>query len=142
MIRIPREVLDSLSKHLISTYPEEGCGLLVGTINAGVKEVIEAIPVKNVYAGTSGSKRNRYSIDPLEYMRIENEVSNRGQAVLGVFHSHPDAPAVPSAYDKEHAVPTFSYLIVSIRGGKVEEVAAWQIDEVNDRFVQEQLEIT
>jgi proteasome lid subunit RPN8/RPN11 len=61
--------------------------------------------------------------------------------VLGIFHSHPDAPAVPSTYDREHAVPTFSYVILSVRRGRVEEIAAWRIDESTWRFEEEQLEI-
>lgn len=138
MIRIPRGVLDEAVRHVQSVYPEEGCGLLVGLVEAGVKSILKAIPAENVY---QGPRRSRYSIDPLEYMRIENREAANGHSVLAVFHSHPDAPARPSLYDLEHAVPTLSYLIISISGGSVREIAAWQVDEVTGQFEQERLEI-
>lgn len=141
MLRIPRSVLKKLMAHVESTYPEEGCGLLIGRIDGGIRVVTDCVPTANSYSGSSGSRRNRYAIDPLEYMRIEDSVSRNGMSVLGVFHSHPDVPAVPSKYDREHAFPLFSYLIVSVRRGKTEQVMAWRLDEVTWEFVEESLEV-
>ncbi len=138
VVRIPRKIIEEMSLHAVNTYPEEGCGLLIGVTNSGVREIIKCIPMPNVYAGP---RHNRYSIDPLEYMKIEDQQYRDGLMVLGVFHSHPDAPAVPSTYDQEHAVPTFSYVILSVRKGRVEEIAAWRMDESTWRFEEEQLEI-
>jgi len=138
VVRIPRKILEEMSQHVVKTYPDEGCGLLIGIINSGAREIVKCIPMANVYAGP---RKNRYSIDPLEYMKIEDQHYRIGLLVIGVFHSHPDAPAVPSMYDQEHAVPSFSYVILSVRSGKIEEIAAWRINESTWKFEEEQLEI-
>ncbi len=138
VIRIPSKIISEMSMHALKTYPEEGCGLLIGVVNSGIKEVIKCIPMNNVY---TGSRRNRYSIDPLEYMRIEDEAYKNGYMVLGIFHSHPDAPAIPSKYDQEYAAPLFIYVILSIRNGRVAEIAAWRVAESTWEFEQESLEI-
>ncbi|MEM3040538.1 MAG: Mov34/MPN/PAD-1 family protein, partial [Nitrososphaerota archaeon] len=70
VIKIPRKIMDEMSRHALRAYPEEGCGLLIGVINSGIREIVKCIPMSNVY---EGSRRNRYSIDPLEYMKIEDE---------------------------------------------------------------------
>lgn len=138
VIKIPRKIMDEMSRHALRAYPEEGCGLLIGVINSGIREIVKCIPMSNVY---EGSRRNRYSIDPLEYMKIEDEAYRNGLMVLGVFHSHPDAPAAPSRYDQEYAAPTFIYIILSVRNGGVAEIAAWRINELAWTFEEEPFEI-
>lgn len=81
-------------------------------------------------------------IDPMEYMRVEDEATARGDMVVGVYHSHPDAPAIPSNYDHLHAVPFLSYVIMSISRGKVVEISAWLLNEVTWRLERDVLEIT
>ncbi|MCS7117822.1 MAG: M67 family metallopeptidase [Thaumarchaeota archaeon] len=138
MLRLRREHLDEIRSHVSSVYPEEGCGLLVGRVVNGVREVGRIVPMKNVY---NGSRRNRYSIDPLEYVKVENEASGRNEVVLGVYHSHPDYPAVPSNYDLEHAVPEFTYVIVSISGKEVRGISAWRLNDVLRQFEVEDMSI-
>jgi proteasome lid subunit RPN8/RPN11 len=60
--------------------------------------------------------------------------------VLGFFHSHPDHPARPSAFDLEHAWPYYSYLIVSVVDGKVAGIASWRLAADRTRFDPEPLE--
>jgi proteasome lid subunit RPN8/RPN11 len=138
MIRIPRSLLEKMLEHLIRAYPEEGCGLLVGRVVNGVRVVEKVVPMRNAFNGT---KRTRYSMDPLEYMAVEREEAQRGRIIIGVFHSHPDYPAIPSAYDLEHAFPEFTYVIASISGREVKGLAAWRLNEVLRRFEQEPMEI-
>ncbi|MCX8203630.1 MAG: M67 family metallopeptidase [Nitrososphaeria archaeon] len=138
MIRLKRAHVEEMRSHLASVYPEEGCGLLVGRVVNGVREVERLVPMRNVY---NGSRRNRYSIDPLEYVKVEREAAERGEVVLGVYHSHPDYPAVPSSHDLEHAVPEFTYVIVSISGRDVKGISAWRLDEVLRRFEVEDMSI-
>ena len=64
------------------------------------------------------SERNRFLIDPLEQLRVEKDARARGLDVLGYYHSHPDHPARPSNYDREHAWPWYSYVIVSVQRGE------------------------
>lgn len=138
VIKIPSKIMEEMSRHVLRTYPEEGCGLLVGVINSGVREIVKCIPMPNIYAG---SRRNRYSIDPLEYMKIEDEEYRNGYVIIGVFHSHPDAPAAPSRYDQEQAVPGFIYVILSVSNGRIKEISAWRINESNWLFEEEPFEI-
>jgi proteasome lid subunit RPN8/RPN11 len=73
----------------------------------------------------------RYLIDPDDLRRIEAELRPLKQDVLGCYHSHPDHPAVPSAFDVEQAWPWYSYLILRVDSGRAAEVASWVL--VDDR---------
>lgn len=110
----------------------------MGRVVNGVREVGRIVPMRNVF---NGSRRNRYSIDPLEYVKVESEAMRLGEVVLGVYHSHPDYPAVPSSYDLEHAVPEFTYVIVSISGREVKGISAWRLNEVVRQFEIEDMSV-
>jgi proteasome lid subunit RPN8/RPN11 len=49
--------------------------------------------------------------------------------ILGFYHSHPDHPAAPSAFDIEHAWPWYSYLIVRVSAGRAADLASWQLND-------------
>lgn len=87
------------------------------------------------------SARNRYLIDPLAYMKIERDADKRGLQVLGIYHSHPDVAARPSQFDLDHALPVFSYLIVSVCKGKAVETNSWLLREDRSQFDQEPIEV-
>jgi proteasome lid subunit RPN8/RPN11 len=61
---------------------------------------------------------------------------------VGFYHSHPDHPAEPSSFDLEHAWPYYSYLIVSVRDGRVADARSWRMAPDRSRFEPETLEIT
>jgi proteasome lid subunit RPN8/RPN11 len=134
-MKISRSLLDQIHQHLESGYPNEACGVLLG--NAGV--VTEVVAAGNE---RTDSARNRYLIDPLAYMKIERDADRRGLQVLGIYHSHPDVPAVPSQFDLEHAWPNLSYLIVSVCQGKAVESNSWLLREDRSQFDQEPLQLT
>ncbi|MEM0445243.1 MAG: M67 family metallopeptidase [Nitrososphaerota archaeon] len=138
MIRIPRRVVDEISSDVVKRYPEEACGLLIGRLESGVRLVSRYTPVKNSYLG---ERNRRYLIDPMEYMRIDDEVSSRGEMIVGVYHSHPDAPALPSSFDNQQAVPFLSYVILSVLRGRVVEISAWLLDEVSWKLERDKMEI-
>ncbi len=138
MIRIPRRVVDELSNDVSRRYPEEACGLLVGKLDSGIRVVGYHVPVKNSYVG---ERNRRYLIDPLEYMRVEDEAASRGEIVVGVYHSHPDAPAIPSNFDHLNAVPFLSYVILSVSRGRVVEISAWFLNEVAWKLERDLLEV-
>ena len=98
---------------------------------------IEIVAAENTRAD---SARNRYLIDPLAYLKTERDADRRGLQVLGIYHSHPDAPARPSAFDLDHAWPNLSYLIVSIAGGKVAETTSWRLRDDHSTFDAEPVE--
>jgi proteasome lid subunit RPN8/RPN11 len=119
-------------------YPHECCGLLLGRIGEdGGKMVAEVYPVSN--AREEGARHNRSLILPDEYVRGERYARSRRLDVVGNYHSHPDHPAVPSQFDLEHAWPTWSYIIVSIREGRAAELRSWEMEADRSRFNEEEI---
>jgi proteasome lid subunit RPN8/RPN11 len=104
-------------------YPEEVCGILIGT-DAGHRIILDAVPVANA---RQDERTRRYVIDAETLRRVEREAEGEGLSVIGFYHSHPDHPAVPSAFDREHSWPWYTYVIVAVRDGRVADTRAWQL---------------
>ena len=83
---------------------------------------------------------NRYLITPEQILKAEREARDEGLYVVGFFHSHPAHPALPSAFDLEHAWPYYTYLIVSVERGRVADARAWRLAPDRSRFEPETLE--
>ncbi len=123
--------------HLLRAYPEEGCGVMLGGEHHGLREVTRIVAFENQ---REDSRHNRYVISPEQFLAAEREGREHGLDVLGFFHSHPDHPARPSAFDLEHAWPYYSYLIVSVAAGRVAQARAWRLATDRSRFEPETLE--
>jgi proteasome lid subunit RPN8/RPN11 len=126
MLRMDHALIDEIRRQGERAYPAECCGVLVG-IARDVKEVVKLVPATN----RRTDDPRRYLIDPDDLRRIEAELRPLKQDVLGCYHSHPDHPAVPSAFDVEQAWPWYSYLILRVDSGRAAEVASWVL--VDDR---------
>ncbi|MEM3096000.1 MAG: M67 family metallopeptidase [Nitrososphaerota archaeon] len=138
-MKILREALGKIFQHCLEGYPYECCGLMIGIEENG-RTVLDAVKASNVYAG---DRRVRYLIDPMEYYRVERGAEGRGLRVLGVYHSHPNVPARPSAYDIEQFFPWYTYLIVSVSDAGVVEYRVWRLEEGgSSRPVEDSLEIS
>jgi proteasome lid subunit RPN8/RPN11 len=138
MIAITRKQGDDIRRHAEAEYPHECCGLLVGRFaEDGRKVVAEVYPVSN--AREEKDRHNRSLILPQEYMRGERYARERGLEVVGNYHSHPDHPAVPSQFDLDHAWPTWSYIIVSVREGTASDLRSWEMETDRSRFNEEEL---
>ena len=81
----------------------------------------------------------RFFIDAREIMLAMKRARGFGWDVIGVYHTHPNHPAVPSVFDRSAASPYWSYVIVSVREGSVAEVRSWVIDGDDGPFVEEQI---
>jgi proteasome lid subunit RPN8/RPN11 len=124
MILAAGKVLEAIRAHGSETYPEECCGALLGSLDDGGARIARAERLAN----TRGDQRTRrFLIDPEEYRRVERSAEAGGLALLGFYHSHPDHPAVPSEYDREHALPFFHYVVVAVSPRGAEEVTAWRL---------------
>jgi proteasome lid subunit RPN8/RPN11 len=131
MLYLTREQRDSIAAHGERTYPHECCGFLIGTRREGQKWVEEVRPAGNA---RDDSPQNRYLIEPVEMLHAERDARRVGREILGFYHSHPDVPARPSEYDREHAWPVYSFLIMSVNGGRTTEMHSWVLKEDRSQF--------
>lgn len=139
ILEIQRGVLADISAHGEKAYPEEGAGLLLGTVNGTSRQVLEILTLPNVREG--GARQNRYLLSPEDYLAGETEAAQKGLDVVGVFHSHPDHPNEPSEFDRRWAWPSFSYLITSVVKGEARESRSWRLTDDRARFVEEAIKI-
>jgi proteasome lid subunit RPN8/RPN11 len=136
---IPKEILRAIHQHGEEAYPEEGAGLMLGKAEGEVKRVEKILPLANTRE--DAARHNRYLLNPQDYLRGEMEAARLGLDVLGVFHSHPDHPNRPSEFDREWAMPWFSYLITSVQQGKAVESRSWLLAEDRCAFSEENIAI-
>ena len=121
--------LQNMQEIAAAGYPDEICGLLIGTANTDGWQVDEVRQVENINQERAA---DRFQLDPAGYQAIDSELRGRGQEIIGVFHSHPDCPAKPSPTDLTSAWEGFVYPIVSVCDGSVAEVNCWVVtDEVS-----------
>lgn len=140
-VRITPGVLAEIRRHLTAAYPTEGCGLLLGTRGPNGDVIVRRqLPVHNQRAADGGG-RTRYVIGPEDFLTAEREARQAGLAVVGTYHSHPDVPARPSAYDTEHAWPWCCYLIASVAGGDVREERVWELRDDRSGFMERELDV-
>ena len=137
-LRMSASAEAAVHAHLSRAYPEEGCGVLLG-VEAGGERTVER--VREVENAREDSRGNRYLIAPEQLLEIEREARAAGLDVLGFFHSHPDHPPSPSAFDLEHAWPYYSYLIVSVVAGRVAASRCWRLAADRTAFEPESIEV-
>jgi len=142
MIKIETRLLEDIKRHAEREYPQECCGLLIGRIedDGRTRVVVETYPVANSW-GESETLHRRMLITPEDYMHAERQFARQGLGVVGNYHSHPDHPAVPSAFDLEHLAPwtTMSCIIVSVRERQVRDVRSWELEADRSRFNEEEI---
>jgi proteasome lid subunit RPN8/RPN11 len=138
-LKISPDLLDEIQRHGEGAYPDEGAGLLLGSASGEDKRVSALLPLDN--AREDGARRNRYLLTPQDYLRGEAEAARRGLDVLGVFHSHPDHPNRPSEFDREWAMPWFSYVITSVSAGKAAGSRSWLLSEDRATFFEEAITV-
>ena len=145
-----------MQTHAEQAYPHEGCGLLLGSFDAEAdkKTLVELVFLKNAWAkavaddlAESGYQASqdmttarRYWIDPKAMLETQRQARQQGLSIIGVYHSHPDATAVPSMCDRDLAWPAYAYVIVSVRNGLAADLQNWQLDN-NHQFQPEPMKI-
>lgn len=115
MIKINSEAWATMVAHAQSTFPDECCGVMIGSIDDGVKLVTAAVPLENSY---KGGQEDRYEIRPEDLLAADKNARSQGLDLIGIFHSHPDCDAYFSKTDLENSCPWYSFVVLSIKGGK------------------------
>jgi len=136
-LRLAGALAEEIRRHGEAAYPAECCGVLVGRAEAEAKEAVRLAQAVN----RRTDDPHRYLIAPDDLRRLEAEVRAAGQEIVGYYHSHPDHPARPSAYDTEHAWPWYSYLIVRIDRGRGADLASWVLDDERPLMLPESLDV-
>ncbi len=131
-VLLPAALRQRVFDQLQNTYPNEGGGFLLGTIADSVITVADIEPITNVFE--SEEQFHRYAMTPKDWMRLEDEADKRNLTLIGYYHSHPDHPAIPSEFDRVHALPNFRYLITSVQQGKAVDIRVWQLSDDRSRF--------
>lgn len=131
--------LKAIEAHGESTYPHEGAGFMLGRTDGDAVIVKALLPLNN--RREAEARHNRYELGPQDFLRAELDAARRGLSLVGVFHSHPDHPAHPSEFDREHAWPNFSYLITAVGKGEAGVTRTWRLREDRTAFDEDLLEI-
>ena len=138
MLRIEKENVVQITAHAERDYPHECGGLLLGHFDAEEgKTVTETLPMENT--ADVERRHDRVLIEPRSVMRAERYAREKGVDVIGYYHSHPDDEAVPSQFDLDHALPVWSYIIVSVRGGKAVDLRSWEMENDRSKFNKEEI---
>ena len=129
MITIETKAAEEMFRDGINSFPDECCGFFYGTEDSnGDRKVSEVLLVNN---SKDGDKRRRFEISSKDYLKAEQYAFEKDLLLLGVYHSHPNHPAIPSEHDRVAAQLYFSYIILSVFRGEVRETRSWRL---NDEF--------
>ncbi|HKV63606.1 MAG TPA: M67 family metallopeptidase [Candidatus Acidoferrum sp.] len=148
---ISAHLAEKIRAHGAETYPHECCGALLGRDSNSIvtsdrgdgssiagREILELFPLVN---RRDDSPRNRFSVTAQDVLEAEKAARGQGLDVVGWYHSHPDHPARPSQYDRDHAWPWYSYIIVSVHNGAPQDMTSWRLNDDRAEFSPEGIEI-
>jgi proteasome lid subunit RPN8/RPN11 len=122
MIQIEKTAWERMVTHARSSYPDECCGAMLGTIDDGNKTVKVAVELENAYQGAKGS---RYELRPEDLLQADRAARRQGMDLIGIFHSHPDADAYFSATDLKNSCPWYSFVVLSVKDGEFSHAASF-----------------
>lgn len=131
IIQLSDNIKNEFIAHAEKEYPHECCGFILGKIEDGISVATEYIACGNK---KEGNRERRFLIDPMDYQNTEDYADDKGLEIISIFHSHPDHPFEPSEFDRSHAWPGFSYIIISIMKGKNAGFRSWLLKEDRSSF--------
>lgn len=138
LLKLESEFIERIREHGQHSYPEECCGFLFGSSEGEVKHVRDLHELTN----SSGENRSRrYVIRPEEFRAAEVWAAGKDLEILGTYHSHPDHPSRPSQFDLDHALPWWSYIILSVEKGNPSAISSWILNDDRSGFGEERIEV-
>lgn len=135
-LRLPPNVARAIDARAREHYPHEACGLLVGRCGEHGVLVTRAEEARNLAVDRLA---DRYRLDPDDFRAADEAARRDGLDIVGIWHSHPDHPARPSATDLRAAWPGYSYLIVSVSAAGITERRSWRLD--GKTFIEQEIEL-
>jgi proteasome lid subunit RPN8/RPN11 len=138
-IVLDKTLQEHIYQQMEATYPNEGGGFLLGQIKGETVYVTDVIQVENVFE--SEEQYHRYAMTPQNWANMEDQADERGLSLVGYYHSHPNAPAIPSVFDRDHALPNFTYIITSVQGGEAVDMRGWRLRPDRTQFDAEVLTV-
>ena len=140
MIELTQEITRLIGAEGEKAYPNECCGALFGHFSAqGDARVTAIFPIVN--ARESEEQYHRFVITADDSLRAERAALSQDVDVIGYYHSHPDHPAIPSEFDREHALPFYAYIIVAVAQREAGALTSWRLTQDRQRFLQEDVQI-
>jgi proteasome lid subunit RPN8/RPN11 len=136
-LRLSTELKAQIQTHGEQNYPEEGAGFLLGRAEGEDRVGLRIYTAPNVRE--QAARARRYLLEPQEMLKAEQEAAAAGMDVIGIFHSHPDHPNQPSEFDREWALPWFSYLITAVEKGTASGTRSWRLSDDRSQFSEEQI---
>ena len=137
MLTISPEIRAHIEAYAVETYPHECCGFLLGHFDDGgfVREVRPA-------TNQNQERTDRFVISGEEFAQTQFAADEAELDIIGIYHSHPDWPPIPSQTDMESAWEEIFYLIASVHEGMPLNTNVWRLaDEGVRRFEWVALEI-
>ena len=138
-LQLTKTLLENIQAHGEKAYPNEGAGLMLGREENGSRRISSLLFLDN--SREEKNRHNRYLLTAEDMLRGEREAERQGLTIVGIFHSHPDHPNLPSEYDREYAIPWYSYLITGVQHGKAVESKSWRLTDDRSAFQPEELEL-
>lgn len=136
ILHLHHRQLEEIESHGREAYPEECCGFLFGSEIGNERIVVEVYRINNT---RKDNRERRFLISPEDFQSAELRAERLDLRLIGVYHSHPDHPAFPSEFDREHALPYYSYVILSVRDKLPAELRSFQLADDRESYLEERV---
>jgi proteasome lid subunit RPN8/RPN11 len=135
MLILNENIKQQLQEDAFRTFPDECCGFFFGNEQGEERKITEILVVENA---KSGDKRRRFEITAKDYLNAELYAEKKSLTLLGIYHSHPNHPSIPSEHDRIAAQPFFSYIIISVNEKEIPSIQSWILND-NFQFEEEKI---
>lgn len=138
MLKIEKTAFEQMKAHAEATYPNECVGAMLGRNENGNKLVDRSVKLEN---SAEGSQRAYYQLSNEHLLEADKAARAQGRELIGIYHSHPDADAYFSETDLKNSCPWYSFVVLSIKGGKYDHSNSWLPDFEQTKADNEELKI-
>jgi proteasome lid subunit RPN8/RPN11 len=137
VLKMSEALAGRIRAHGVETYPHECCGAILGRDEEAAREVLDLMPLAN---RRDDSPRNRFEVTAEDVRLAEKTARAQNLDLIGWYHSHPDHPARPSEFDRDHAWPWYSYIIISVQSGQPRDMNSWRLRDDRSAYDSEAIE--